>query len=146
MVMSPDRAGVFATLLRLVRCGFGGAMGDGRQFVSWIHETDFIRAIDWILEHGAIHGPINLCAPQPLPNVAFMAAFRKASGHRFGLSSTEGMLELGALLLRTETELILKSRRVVPGLLLQQGFTFQYPYWPSAARDLYQRWREQILR
>ena len=139
MVMSPDRKGVFATLLQLIRLGVGGTMGDGKQYVSWIHEADFIRAIDWVLEHKTIAGPVNLCAPQPLPNAEFMARFGEAAGQRFGLPSTEGMLELGAFLLRTETELILKSRRVIPGLLLKQGFAFQFPEWSEAVTELYQR-------
>ncbi len=139
MVMSPTPGGVFATLLRLIRLALGGTMGNGKQYVSWIHEADFVRAIDWVLEHKTIAGPINLCAPNPLPNAEFMATFRKASGHFLGFPATEGMLELGAILLRTETELVLKSRRVVPGLLLKQRFTFQYPDWPGAAKDLYER-------
>lgn len=139
MVMSPDRGGVFDTLLRLVRFGFGGRHGDGRQYVSWIHETDFIRAIAWLLEHEEVRGAVNLCAPNPLPNAAFMAALREAWGIPFGLPSTEGMLECGAFFLRTETELILKSRRVIPGLLTQQGFEFQFPDWPEAALDLVRR-------
>jgi len=141
MVMSPSRGGVFATMLRLIRLALGGTMGNGKQYVSWIHDADFVRAIDWILEHKDIEGPINLCAPNPLPNAEFMATFRKASGHFLGLPATEGMLEVGALLLRTETELVLKSRRVVPGLLLKQGFSFEYPEWPGAAQDLYERIR-----
>jgi NAD dependent epimerase/dehydratase family enzyme len=80
-------------------------------------------------------------APEPLPNAAFMRVLREAWGTRIGLPATAWMLELGAIVLRTETELILKSRRVVPGLLLQRGFTFRFPDWPSAARELVQAWR-----
>jgi len=139
MVMSPDRGGVFDTLLRLVRFGLGGRHGDGRQYMSWIHEADFVNAIEWLLEHDSVNGPINLCAPNPLPDAEFMADLRKAWRASFGLPSTEWMLELGAIFLRTETELILKSRRVVPGLLMQQGFDFQFSEWLNAARDLCSR-------
>jgi uncharacterized protein len=142
MTMSPDRGGVFDLLLRLVRFGLGGQSGDGRQFISWIHEADFIRAIRWLIEHHDVTGPVNLSAPHPLPNAEFMRVLREAWGIRWGLPAAEWMLEIGAAFLRTETELILKSRRVVPGRLLQQGFSFEFPNWPDAARDLCQRWRK----
>lgn len=142
MVMSPDHGGVFDVLLRLVRLGLGGQSGDGRQFVSWIHEADFVRAINWLMEHEELAGPVNLAAPAPLPNAAFMRTLREAWGRRCGLPAARWMLEIGAFFLRTETELILKSRRVVPGRLLESGFAFQFATWPAAARELCQRWRE----
>lgn len=142
MVMSSDREGIFDTLLALVRRGLGGQAGNGRQYVSWIHHQDFVRAVYWIINHDQLEGAINLSAPNPLPNHEFMRALREASGVRFGLPATKWMLEIGALFLQTETELILKSRRVVPGRLLQDGFTFQFPSWPEAARDLCREWRE----
>lgn len=141
MTMSPDHGGVFDVLLRLVRFGLGGQSGDGRQFVSWIHEADFLRAVRWLIERDDVSGPVNLAAPSPLPNAEFMRALREAWGIRFGLPAPAWMLEIGAVFLRTETELILKSRRVVPGRLLQQGFAFQFPSWPEAARELCERWR-----
>lgn len=143
MTMSPDRGGIFAELLRLVRCGLGGTAGSGKQFVSWIHEADFLRGIEYLMAHEEMRGPVNLAAPNPLPNREFMRALRDAWGTRIGLSATDAMLELGALLLRTETELILKSRRVVPGQLLQAGFQFRFPEWPAAAKDLVRGWRAQ---
>lgn len=139
MTMSPDAGGIFDTLLTLVRRGLGGTAGDGRQFVSWIHFEDFIRAIYWLVEHEEIGGAVNLAAPHPVPNAEFMRILREASGVRVGLPATRWMLEIGAVLMRTETELILKSRRVVPGRLLQSGFVFNYPFWDAAARDLCQR-------
>jgi len=142
MTMSPDPDGVFDVLLGLVRRGLGGRSGDGRQFVSWIHDHDFVRSIDWIIEHNDLEGPINLAAPEPLPNDAFMRAIRAAWGTRLGLPATRWMLEIGTWFLRTETELILKSRRVVPGRLLESGFTFAFPHWPEAARDLVDRARK----
>jgi len=141
MTMSPDRGGVFDALLRLVRLGLGGAAGNGRQYVSWIHETDFIRAMRWIGDNETLRGPINIAAPHPLPNAEFMKSLRDAWGMRIGLPAAGLMLEAGAALFRTETELILKSRRVVPGLLLEGGFVFRHPTWPEAARDLCHRWK-----
>lgn len=141
MVMSPDRGGVFDTLLRLVRFGLGGRVGDGRQYVSWIHETDFLRAVRWLIERDDLAGPVNLAAPGPLPYAEFLGALRRAWGMPFGLPATRWMLEIGTRLLGTESELVLKSRRVVPGRLLESGFAFLFPSWPEAASDLCHRWR-----
>ena len=136
IVMSPRRGGAFDVLLGLVRRGLGGRAGDGRQYVSWLHHEDFTRAVLWLVEHEEIAGPVNLAAPNPLPQEEFMRALRDAWGIRIGLPATRWMLEVGAFFLRTETELILKSRRVVRGLLLEAGFEFGHPSWPEAARDL----------
>lgn len=139
MTMSPDPEGIFDTLLTLVRRGLGGTAGDGRQFVSWIHFEDFVHATRWLIDHDEIAGAVNVAAPNPVPNEEFMRTLREASGTRVGLPATKWMLEIGAVFMRTETELILKSRRVVPGRLLQSGFVFNYPTWGAAARDLCQR-------
>ncbi len=141
MVMEPDPGGVFSVLGTLIRYGLGGTQGDGGQYVSWIHIDDLLRAIDFIIEHEALAGPINLAAPDPQPNRAFMRALRRAWGRRLGLPATRWMLELGAWALRTETELLLKSRRVTPGRLLDAGFSFRHPTWPEAAADLVARMR-----
>jgi uncharacterized protein (TIGR01777 family) len=141
MIMSPDRGGVFDQLLRLVRFGLGGAAGSGQQFVSWIHDSDFLRSIDYLIAHEELGGAINLASPNPIPNREFMQALRRVAGAATGLPSTRFMLEVGAWLLRTESELILKSRRVIPGRLLRSGFNFQFPDWVGAARDLVLRYR-----
>ena len=141
MTMSPDRGGIFDVLLRLVRFGLGGASGSGQQFVSWIHYVDFVRAIDYLIANEKLIGCINLAAPEPLPNTEFMSALRKAWGRSIGLPASKWMLEFGAFFLRTETELVLKSRRVIPGRLLAAGFHFQFPKWPAAAEDLVRRWK-----
>jgi uncharacterized protein (TIGR01777 family) len=141
MTMSPDRGGIFDTLLRLVRAGLGGKAASGKQFISWIHETDFVRAIDFLIAHQDLSGCINICSPCPLPNQEFMRVLRDAWGTRIGLPATRWMLELGAVFLRTETELILKSRRVVPQRLLEAGFHFNFADWRTAAVDLVNRWR-----
>jgi uncharacterized protein (TIGR01777 family) len=142
MTMSPQRGGVFDVLLRLVRWGLGGTASDGRRYVSWMHDHDFIRAIYWLIERSDLAGPVNLAAPQPLPNADFMRTLRSAWGVRIGLPATRWMLEMGAFFLRTESELILKSRRMVPGRLLDSGFTFRFPEWAAAAADLCRRWLE----
>jgi uncharacterized protein (TIGR01777 family) len=140
MTMSPDHGGIFDVLLKLVRAGLGGACGDGRQYVSWIHEIDFVGAVNWLIEND-LSGPVNLASPDPLPNAEFMRELRKAWGIRIGLPASRWMLEVGAFLLRTETELILKSRRVAPTQLLESGFEFRYPSWSKAAVELCSRWR-----
>jgi uncharacterized protein (TIGR01777 family) len=142
IVMSPRQGGPFDMLLRLVRFGLGGRFGDGKEYVSWIHDQDFVRTMDWLIQHEELAGPVNLAAPNPLPNSQFMQTLRKAWGIPFGLPATEWMLELGAFVLRSETELMLKSRRVIPTRLLQSGFTFQFPTWAEAAGDLCARWRQ----
>jgi len=142
IVMNPDPGSPFSTLLQLVKFGLGGAAGDGRQYMSWIHDQDFANAVLWLIEHEEMEGPVNLAAPNPLINSEFMRVLRSAWGMPFGLPATEWMLELGAFVLQSETELILKSRRVVPARLLQSGFAFQFPAWPDAARELCRRARE----
>lgn len=136
MTLSPDPGGVFDTLRWLARCGLGGRAGDGRQFLSWIHHKDFVASIRWLIAHDDLSGAVNIASPNPVPNAEFMLELRRACGMPFGLPAVGWMLELGALLMRTETELILKSRRVVPARLLESGFAFAYPDWPGAARDL----------
>jgi uncharacterized protein len=146
MTMSPDKGGVFAMLLGLVRFGLGGAAGDGRQFVSWIHYRDFVAALRWLMNHDQIDGVVNVAAPNPLPYSEFIGHLRKAAGVRFGLPATKWMLELGTFFMRTETELILKSRRVVPARLLDAGFQFEFTEWAKAARHLCGEWaiRRQV--
>lgn len=141
VTLSPDHGGAFDILLGLVRRGLGGAAGDGKQYVSWIHDKDFVRAISWLIEHDSLSGPINLASPLPIPNKDFMRILRDVWGTSIGLPATRWMLELGALFMRTETELILKSRRVVPKVLTDSGFSFEFPLWEQAAQDLCRRWR-----
>ena len=141
ILMHPDSGSPFDIILRLVRFGLGGQAGDGRQYMSWIHEQDFVRAVLWLIEHEELEGPVNLASPNPLTNAEFMRALRAAWGVPLGLPAFEWMLELGAFMLNSETELILKSRRVIPTRLLESGFAFQYPNWPDAARELCARVR-----
>ena len=98
-----------------------------------------MRAVMWLIQHDELEGPVNLASPNPLPNAEFMRELRSARGVPFGLPASQWMLKLVPFLAQSETELILKSRRVVPTRLLESGFTFQFPNWPEAARDLCQR-------
>jgi uncharacterized protein (TIGR01777 family) len=142
MTMSPDAGGVFDAFLRLVRFGLGGTFGGGGQYVSWIHEVDFIRAIEFLIARADLEGPINLSSPNPIPNRQFMCCLRREWCTSYvGIPSPEWLLAIGAFLLRTETELVLKSRRVVPVRLLDAGFEFHFPNWRAASRDLVARWR-----
>jgi uncharacterized protein len=143
MMMSPDREGIFDVMLGMVRKGLGGSAAGGAQYVSWMHDRDFTRAIDLLIARDDLEGPFNLAAPNPLPYAEFMRAMREAWGIRVGLPATKWMLEIGAFAMRTDTELVLKSRRVVPGRLLGAGFAFEQPDWPAAAKDLTTRWRAQ---
>ncbi|MBK9264750.1 MAG: DUF1731 domain-containing protein [Polyangiaceae bacterium] len=143
MVMSPDREGIFDVMSGLVRFGLGGSAAGGNQFVSWIHDKDFVRAIEFLMAHEEMDGPVNVASPGPLPYNDFMRAMRDAWGIRLGLPATKWMLEIGAWAMRTDTELVLKSRRVVPGRLLEKGFAFDFTEWSKAAKDLVARWRAQ---
>ncbi len=136
MVLGLGRNSVFPVLRRLTKLGLGGRQGSGNQFVSWIHVEDFCRAIEWIIAHDDLAGPVNQCAPNPLPNREMMKIFRDLCGMPIGLPATEWMLEIGAFFLRTETELIFKSRRVVPGRLLGSGFKFKFEHFKSAIENL----------
>jgi uncharacterized protein (TIGR01777 family) len=142
MTLSPDPGGVFDQLVRLVRRGLGGSAGDGRQFMSWVHYQDFVAAVRWLIDRTDIDGVVNVASPQPLPNAEFMRVLREACGVRFGVPASAWMLEIGAVFMRTETELILKSRRVIPVRLVEHGFKFTYPTWNDAARDLCHQWKE----
>ncbi len=144
IVFSPSAGSAFVVLSNLARIGLGGAQGDGGQFVSWIHDADFARAIDFLIARDEIEGPVNLTSPNPLPNREFMEILRDAWDMPNGMPLPAPLLELGALLLRTETELVLKSRRVIPTRLLDAGFHFEYLNWPAAAEDLVHRWRHRF--
>lgn len=127
MVLGMGKNSVFPVLRHLVRLGLGGKMGTGRQFVSWIHEADFCRAVEWLITHNEISSPVNLASPNPLRNQEMMKTLRRVCRAPFGLPAASWMLEVGAFFLRTETELIIKSRRVIPRRLLESGFQFRFP-------------------
>ncbi|HVR40224.1 MAG TPA: NAD-dependent epimerase/dehydratase family protein, partial [Thermoanaerobaculia bacterium] len=118
IVMSNHHGSAFPIFRLIAKLGLGGKMGDGKQWVSWIHERDFVQAVEWLIEEEDMSGVFNLAAPNPLPNAEFMRAIRETCGRRFGIGGTAWMLEIAAFVHRTETELLLKSRRVVPRRLL----------------------------
>jgi hypothetical protein len=141
ITFSPERGNAFGVLSSLVRAGLGGKQGNGRQWVSWIHEDDFARAVEFLIGREDLDGPINIASPHPEQNRVFMAMLREAWGMPNGLPAPSILLELGALLMRTETELVLKSRRVIPTRLLEAGFTFHIPNWAHASEDLVEKWK-----
>ena len=145
MVMSPDPGGVFSVLSGLTRAGLGGTQGPGTQFISWMHDHDYAAATDLFLARPEIadetNSIVNMTAPNPVPNREFMRTLRRTWHASIGLPAATWMLEIGAIFLRTETELILKSRRVTPAVLLKHNFQFKFPTWPEAAADLVARTR-----
>jgi uncharacterized protein len=140
MVMSADKGGVFDYLSWLTRLGLGGAVAGGRQYVSWIHADDFVRAVALLIREPIV-GAVNLAAPNPLPQRDFMRELRKAWRVPVGLPATRMMAEIGAFAIRSDTELLLKSRRVVPRRLQEAGFEFHFPNWAEAAQNLTERRR-----
>ena len=136
IVLGKGSGGAMMPLLNLARLGLGGKMGPGTQFVSWLHLEDFVRSVQWLIDHEELDGTINVAAPHPCTNADFMRVLRFVCGQPVGLPSQRWMLEIGALMLRTETELLLKSRRVVPTRLLDSGFTFNYPYVYDTLRNI----------
>jgi uncharacterized protein (TIGR01777 family) len=141
MVMGPDRGGAFDMLSRLVRLRLGGPVAGGGQYLSWLHDQDFAAAVEFLIDRDDISGPVNLSAPEPLPQRDFMRELRAAWGISIGLPATGWMAGIGAFAARSDTELLLKSRRVAPGRLLEAGFAFRYDRWQPAASDLIRRMR-----
>lgn len=128
--------GALQPLTRLVKFGVGGKQGSGQQFMSLIHETDFIRSIEFLYKSNHADGIYNLVSPRPIRNENFMFTLRKALGVPFGVSLPLFALKLGAILISTETELITKSRRVAPTRLLKEGFLFKFHEIEDALKDL----------
>lgn len=128
--------GALKPLRNLAKLGIGGKQGPGTQFFSWIHEKDFVNIIDFIIEHNELHGVFNVSNPNPITNEHIMQALRKAVHVPFGIPLPSWLLEFGAVLIGTETELVLKSRRVVPKRLLDAGYEFQFTEIKNALTDL----------
>lgn len=129
------KGGAFIPLKKLAQAGMGGRQGSGTQFISWIHEEDFARAVDFIITARVV-GTVNVVAPTPMRNRHFMAALRKAVKMPLGLTMPTWLLKIGANIIGTETELVLKSRNVIPTLLTTSGFTFNYPSVHTALKNL----------
>src|SRR5881296_1669765 len=141
MVFAEDHGGVYRTLRSLTRWGLGGSIAGGRQFISWIHETDFCRVIEWLIDRDDFSGPVNVASPNPVTQGEMMRFIRRACGAPFGLPATRSMLEVAAFVHRTEAELIIKSRRAVPSRLLAAGFEFRFPMMEKAVWEVEQRIR-----
>ena len=128
--------GVIVPYFNLLKFKLGGHQGNGRQMYSWVHVEDVCRAIEFCFEHTEMEGAYNLSSPNAVTNDAFMRTLRKITGHKIGLPASATMLEIGAALIGTETELILKSRWVIPTKLLQEGFQFKYPHLEDALQEI----------
>lgn len=131
--------GAFPRLLNMVRSGLGGRQGNGKQYVSWIHEADVVNCIDWIYRNERFEGVFNCTSPFPVMNNDLMRTFRKVYGISVGFPAPAWLLEIGAWLIGTETELILKSRWVLPTRLTKAGYAFRYPHLQQALSDLVSR-------
>jgi uncharacterized protein (TIGR01777 family) len=136
MAITLGAGGVLIPYFNLLRFGLGGAQGSGRQMFSWVHSEDLARMIEWIATHPELEGTFNCCSPNPVTNAVFMKKLREATGHKFGLPAPAWMLRAGAAFIGTETELVLKSRWVVPTRILQTGFTFRYPELSDAFENI----------
>ena len=136
MAITIGSAGIMTPYFNLVKFGLGGRQGTGKQLYSWVHIEDSIRMIEWIYDHPELEGIYNCCSPNPVTNNQFMSTLRKVTGCKFGLPAFKWMLTIGAKLIGTETELILKSRWVVPTKILQTGFQFKYPLLEDAFADI----------
>jgi uncharacterized protein (TIGR01777 family) len=139
IVLGPGHGGPFEAFARVVKLGLGGKMGRGDQFVSWVHLLDFCRAVEFLIDQNEMDGAMNIASPNPVQNRDFMRIFRQALHQRIGLPAARWMLEIGAFFLRTETELLLKSRRVIPGRLIGSGFKFQFAELRAALDDIVMR-------
>ncbi|WP_223263612.1 TIGR01777 family oxidoreductase [Rhodococcus sp. MTM3W5.2] len=137
--------GAINPVINLTRLGFGGKMGDGRQMFSWVHIEDVVRSITHLFEHQDISGPVNIAAPFPVTNDQMMREMRTALGRQRGLPTPGWVLELGARIIRTEAELVLKSRWVAPGVLADNGFRFKYPTLESALNQIAQETPRGLL-
>jgi uncharacterized protein len=136
IIFAPGEGGIYRVLRTLTRFGLGGPIAGGKQYVSWIHGDDFCRAVDWLIERDDFSGPVNLASPNPVTQRELMRIIRRECGVPFGLPATRWMLEVAALLHRTEAELIIKSRHVVPGRLLAAGFQFRFLRMEDAVREI----------
>jgi uncharacterized protein len=128
--------GVVVPYFNLLKFALGGHQGDGHQMYSWVHIEDVCRVVEWCYEHTDLEGVYNCSAPNAVSNKTFMQTLRKITGHKIGLPAYTWMLEMGATLIGTETELILKSRWVTPARLLQTGFRFKYEQLEDAFTDI----------
>ena len=136
MAVTLGPGGILIPFFNLLKFGLGGKQASGKQMFSWVHIEDTCRMIGWILDHKNLEGTYNCSSPNPVTNEEFMRIFRKVTGHKIGLPAYRWMLQIGAPLIGTETELILKSRWVIPSKILETGFRFNYPLLTTALTDI----------
>jgi uncharacterized protein len=136
MAITLGSGGVMIPYFNLLKFGLGGKQGNGKQMYSWVHIEDTCRMIEYFYEHDELEGTFNCSSPNPVSNEQFMKTLRKATKTTIGLPAFEWMLKFGALIIGTETELVLKSRWVVPTKMLQAGFVFKYPHLKSALEQV----------
>jgi uncharacterized protein len=128
--------GVITPFLRLCKFGLGGKQGKGNQMFSWVHIDDVAGMIEWVFENKNADGIYNCVAPNAISNYDFMKTLRQITNHKFGLPAATWMLEMGSFLIGTETELILKSRWVIPTRATREGFEFKYKFVYDALSDI----------
>jgi uncharacterized protein (TIGR01777 family) len=136
MAITLGTGGVMIPYFNLLKFALGGQQGNGKQMYSWVHITDTCRMIEWVAEHSNLEGTYNCSSPEPVTNKYFMHILRKATGHKIGLPAYSWMLKIGAAIIGTETELILKSRWVLPTKILASGFQFKYPSLNNAVENI----------
>lgn len=136
MAITLGAGGVMTPYFNLLKFGLGGRQGSGKQLYSWVHVTDTCRMMEWLFEHSELSGTFNCVSPNAVTNNVFMKTLRQVTGHKFGLPAFEWMLAIGAPLIGTETELVLKSRWVLPAKILQSGFQFQYAILEDAFKEI----------
>lgn len=136
MAVTLGSGGVIIPYFNLLKFGLGGYQGNGLQMYSWIHIADTCRIVEWVAAHEEMEGVYNCCSPAPVTNAVFMKTLQKATGHQFGLPAYTWMLKAGARLIGTETELLLKSRWVIPTRLMQSGFNFQFVQIEDAFKEI----------
>ena len=136
VVMASHKKSAFHVLLTLSKWGLGGSIAGGKHMWSWIHKDDFVKGIRFLIKEPSITGPVNLTAPHPVPQKELMHIIRKALGVRFGLPAAQWMVVLSSYITRIDSEMILKSRYVVPKVLLDKKFSFRFPHWADAVKDL----------
>ncbi|MBI2730960.1 MAG: TIGR01777 family protein [Sphingobacteriales bacterium] len=136
MAISLGPSGVMIPYFNLLKFGLGGKQASGKQMYSWVHLKDTCRMIEWLYEHKELEGTFNCCSPNPVTNKTFMDTLRRVTGNKFGLPAYEWMLRLGAPIIGTEAELVLKSRWVIPTKILETGFEFKYPFLEDALKEI----------
>lgn len=136
MAITLGAGGVMKPYFNLLKFGLGGRQGDGKQMYSWVHIEDTCRMIEWIYDHKEIEGIYNCSSPGAVSNQEFMGTLREITQQKIGLPAYEWILKIGAAIIGTETELVLKSRWVLPNKILATGFRFKYPVLKYALRDI----------